>query len=111
MMPHSDDRAVDRSQGQRWKVVMIVKEPRTKLQREPRRQLHKQPAWITVENDMTKLECLVLDISPGGAKIMTDAAIEVRDRFGLELVSNHLKHQPCEVVWRRGKTYGIRFLV
>ena len=89
---------------------MTVDEHRAKVQREPRRQLHKQPAWITVEHGMAKLECFVMDVSPGGARIVTDAAIDVRDQFGLVLVPDHRKHQPCEVVWRRGKTYGIKFL-
>jgi hypothetical protein len=91
-------------------VIMIVDRPRAKIQREPRRQLHKQPAWITVDNGLTRRECFVLDVSPSGAKIMTDAAIDVRDRFGLALVPAHPKRQPCEVVWRRGNTYGIKFL-
>jgi len=69
---------------------MTVDEPRAKVQREPRRQLHKQPGWIMAENGMTNLECFVLDVSPGGARIVTDAAIEVRDRFGLALVRDHL---------------------
>jgi hypothetical protein len=56
-------------------------------------------------------ECTVLDVSPGGAKIMTDASIDVSDRFGLAMVASHAKRQPCEVVWRRGKTYGIKFLM
>ena len=30
--------------------------------------------------------CFVLDVAPGGAKIMTDAEIDVRDRFTLALV-------------------------
>jgi hypothetical protein len=92
-------------------VIMTVDRPRARVQREPRRQLHKQPAWMTVDNGMTKRECFVLDVSPSGAKIMTDAAIDVRDRFGLALVPAHPKRQPCEVVWRRGNTYGIKFLL
>jgi hypothetical protein len=91
-------------------VLMIVDEPRAKVQREPRRQLHKQPAWISVDNGITKHECFVLDVSPGGARIVTDAAFDVRDSFALALVPDHPKRQPCEVVWRRGKTYGIKFL-
>jgi hypothetical protein len=89
---------------------MTVAETKAKVQREPRRQMHKQSAWITVDDGETKRECFVLDVSPGGAKIVTDAAIDVRDRFGLALVPDHPKRQPCEVVWRRGKTYGIKFL-
>ena len=91
-------------------VIMTIDKPRTKIQREPRRQLRKQPAWITVDDGMTKRECFVLDVSPGGAKIVTDVAIDVRDTFALALVPAHPKRQPCEVVWRRGNTYGIKFL-
>jgi hypothetical protein len=91
-------------------IIMTVVEPRTKVQREPRRQLNKQPAWISLDSGMTELECFVLDVSPGGAKIMTDAAIDIGDTFGLLLVPTHPKRQPCEVVWRRRNTYGIKFL-
>ena len=89
---------------------MIIDKPRAKVQREPRRQAHKQPAWITLDDGMTRRECLVLDVSPGDAKIITDAAFDVRDTFGLALVPTHPKRQPCEVVWRRGNIYGIKFL-
>lgn len=89
---------------------MTIDKRRTKVLREPRRQLNKQPAWFAVDDGMTKWECLVLDVSPGGAKIMTDASIDVRDRLELTLVPAHQKRQPCEVVWRRGNVYGIRFL-
>jgi hypothetical protein len=91
-------------------VIMTIDKPRVKVQREPRRQADRQPAWITVDDEMTKRECLVLDVSPTGAKIMTDAPIDVRDRFGLALVPAHPKRQPCEVVWRRGNSCGIKFL-
>jgi hypothetical protein len=89
---------------------MIVDEQRTKVQREPRRQLRKRPTWMTIDNGMTKIECTVLDVSPGGAKIVTDAAFDVRDSFQLALVPEHATRQSCEVVWRRGKTYGVKFL-
>ncbi len=89
---------------------MIIDKPRAKVPREPRRQLNKQPAWITVDDGNTKCECFVLDVAPGGARIMTDAAIDVRDRFALALVPAHPTRQPCEVVWRRGNIYGIKFL-
>jgi hypothetical protein len=89
---------------------MIVDAPRAKVVREPRRQLHKHEAWMTVDDGATKHACTVLDVSPGGARIVTDIAIDVRDKFGLALVADRPKHQPCEVVWRRGQTYGIKFL-
>ena len=40
----------------------------------------------------------------------TDAAIDVRDRFGLTLAPEHAGRYQCEVVWRRGKTYGVKFV-
>jgi hypothetical protein len=91
-------------------VIMTIDKPRTKIQREPRRQMHKRSAWFTLDNGTTRRECFVLDVSPGGAKIMTDAAIDVSDRLELTLVPAHPKRQPCEVVWRRGNVHGIRFL-
>src|SRR5450631_1697713 len=107
--PQTNDllrRSPGRSQSSPTRMVrMTVDEPRVKVQREPRRQLRRQPAWIMVEDGMTKLECFVLDISPGGAKIVTDAAIDVGDGLGLVLVPAHPKRQPCEVVWRRRNTY------
>jgi hypothetical protein len=91
-------------------VIMNVIASRAKVQREPRRQLRKQLAWMTVDSGMTKRECFVLDVSPGGARIATDDAMDVRDTFELALVPDHPKRELCEVVWRRGKTYGIKFL-
>ena len=91
-------------------VNMTLDRPRAKVPREPRRQLHKQPAWMTVDNGMTKRECFVLDVAPGGAKIMTDAAINVRDNFVMAVMPERPKRQSCEVVWRRGRTYGVKFL-
>jgi len=89
---------------------MTVIESRTKVSREPRRQLDRKPAWISVDNGMTRRECLVLDVSPGGARIATDEAMDIRDNFEMALVPDHPKRELCEVVWRRGKTYGIKFL-
>ena len=89
---------------------MIVDEPRAKVQREPRRQMRKRTTWMTIDNGLTRIECIVLDVSPGGAKIATDAALDIRDSFELALVPEHTTRQSCEVVWRRGKTYGVKFL-
>ena len=80
------------------------------MQREPRRELRKRPTWMTVDDGVTKIECFVLDVSPGGAKIATDMPLDVRDSFELALVPEHTTRQSCEVVWRRGKTYGVKFL-
>jgi hypothetical protein len=84
---------------------------RTKVSREPRRQLNNRPAWITVNDGDTDSECAVVDVSPGGAKIVTEVDFDVKDRLALTLLADHSKRHACEVVWRRGKTYGLKFIV
>jgi hypothetical protein len=86
-------------------------EPKARVQREPRRQLHRRLAWITADNGVTEYECHVLDLSSGGARIATDDVMDVRDRFELTLVKGHHKRELCEVVWRRGSTYGVKFIM
>lgn len=90
---------------------MTVVEPKVRVKREQRRQLHKRLGWITADDGVSERECHVLDVSSGGARIASDDAMDVRDRFALTLVKGHPKREQCEVVWRRGRTYGIKFLM
>ncbi len=87
---------------------MTVQE-RPKVPREPRRQMNGRTAWLTLDGD-TRRECSVIDVAPGGARISTDADIDVGDRFALALVASHDRRQRCEVVWRRENTFGVKFL-
>jgi PilZ domain len=83
--------------------------PKRKLKREVRRRRH-QSAWIAFDGEATARECRVSDVSQNGAKIVVDVGTEIGTRFGLALVPNHPKRQRCEVVWRRGRTIGIKFV-
>ena len=83
---------------------------RKKIQREPRRQMNGRSAWITLDDGETRHECSVIDVAPGGAKIVVDVEIDVGGRFGLVLVPTHPKLQQCEVVWRRDNSFGVKFL-
>ena len=87
---------------------MTVQE-RKKVHREPRRQLNGRTAQMTVDGT-TEFECSVLDVGPGGVKIMTEAEIDVGARFALALVPTHPRRQQCEVVWRRNNTFGVKFV-
>ncbi len=75
---------------------MIVDEQRTKVQREPRRELRKKPTWMTVDDGATKIECFILDVSPGGAKVVTDAALDVRDGFCWRWCPNIRRASPAK---------------
>ena len=88
---------------------MTVQE-RPKVQREPLRQMHGRTASLVRDDDAARYECRVHDVAPGGARIATDANMDVGERFSLALVASHDRRQRCEVVWRRDKTFGIKFL-
>ncbi len=78
-----------------------------RLKSEVRRRRH-QWAWITLDGNVTVHDCRALDVSQNGAKVVIDLAAETGTRFGLALVP----HRPrlCEIVWRRGRTLGIKFV-
>jgi hypothetical protein len=78
-----------------------------RLKREARRRRY-QWAWVALEGNATVHDCRVLDVSQNGAKVVTDMAAEIGTRIGLALVP----HRPrlCEIVWRRGRTVGIKFV-
>jgi len=89
---------------------MSVEQARAKVHRELRRHLSRHTGWITMDNGTTQRDCSVLDVSPGGAKVVTDIGIDVGDRFGLILVPSRPQSRDCEVVWRNGTTFGVKFL-
>jgi PilZ domain len=81
---------------------------RRKAKREVRRIRHKS-AWIVINGSATS-ECEVLDISQTGAKIMSNGTTAIPASFELAFVQGDQKRQTCEVVWRRGKMLGIKFV-
>jgi hypothetical protein len=89
---------------------MSVEQGRSRVQRELRRRLIRHTGWISTDNDATRCDCTVLDVSPGGAKVVTDLGIDIGDKFGLTLVPSRPQSRNCEVVWRNGTTFGVKFL-
>jgi PilZ domain-containing protein len=80
----------------------------TKQKREPRR-ARQHAAWLTFDNDYVSHECQVLDVSLNGAKIVAEIGVEIGSRFRLSTVPHALVGRRCEVVWRRGKMFGVMF--
>jgi len=89
---------------------MSVEQAKGKVHRELRRHLSRHTGWISTDNDATRSDCTVLDVSPGGARVVTDLGIDIGDKFGLTLVPSRPQSRYCEVVWRRGTTFGVKFL-
>ena len=63
---------------------------------------------IVFDDNKCLSECLVLDMSAGGAALQPSDTLNFPDRFQLRF-----KFGPtydCEVCWQRGRKIGVRFL-
>jgi hypothetical protein len=79
------------------------------LVKRTKRRSRNYTAWITLQDGHTRVKCRVFDISAGGAKIICDKADDLRDRFVLASALTAAKSRTCEIVWRRGRTLGIKY--
>jgi hypothetical protein len=73
-----------------------------------RRQVNMPARWSTGEQGPLH-DCMVLDISAGGARLMVDAPLELPEHFTIELTSRKKARRRCRVVWRAGHLIGIMF--
>jgi hypothetical protein len=77
--------------------------------REPRKLLG-QRAWITLDGGFAARQCVVADISSAGARIILEEAIALPARLRLAFARDARTGRICQVVWRRGKSAGVKFL-
>lgn len=77
--------------------------------REARKSL-RQSGWITLEGGFAARRCVVQDISSAGAKITVDDLNSLPTRLRLAFSRDARTGRNCEVVWREGKSFGIKFV-
>jgi hypothetical protein len=77
--------------------------------RETRKSI-RQPGWITLEGGFAARPCVVQDMSSTGAKITIDDPNMLPAKLRLAFSRDARTGRNCEVVWRRGKTAGIKFV-
>jgi hypothetical protein len=77
--------------------------------REIRKSLH-QPGWLTLEGGFAARQCVVQDLSSSGAKITIDDPNALPAKLRLAFSRDTRRGRNCEVVWRRGKVVGIKFV-
>ena len=77
--------------------------------REVRKSL-RQPGWITLDGGFAARPCVVQDMSATGAKITIDDPNMLPARLRLAFERDARTGRNCEVVWRRGKSVGIKFV-
>jgi hypothetical protein len=77
--------------------------------RETRKSLH-QPGWITLEGGFAARQCVVHDMSTSGAKVTIEDPNTLPAKLRLAFSRDARTGRNCEVVWRQGKSVGIRFV-
>ena len=66
--------------------------------------------WITLEGGFAARQCVVQDLSTTGAKLTIDDPNTLPAKLRLAFSRDARTGRNCEVVWRRGKTLGIKFV-
>jgi hypothetical protein len=70
----------------------------------------RQSGWITLDGGFAARPCTVLDLSSTGAKITVDDPQAVTAKARLAFSRDARAGRICQVVWRRGKTLGVKFV-
>ena len=69
-----------------------------------------QPGWITLDGGFAARPCVVQDLSTSGAKVTVDDPNTLPAKLRLAFSRDARTGRNCEVVWRRGRTVGIKFV-
>jgi hypothetical protein len=77
--------------------------------REARKSVH-QPGWITLEGGFAARPCVVQDLSTSGAKVTIEDPNALPAKLRLAFSRDARTGRNCEVVWRRGKVVGVKFV-
>ncbi|MEH2608921.1 PilZ domain-containing protein [Bradyrhizobium sp. AZCC 1693] len=77
--------------------------------RESRKSLS-QPGWITLEGGFAARQCVVQDLSATGAKVTIGDPNSLPTKLRLAFSRDARTGRRCEVVWRRGKSVGVKFV-
>ncbi len=75
-----------------------------------RAQIIEQPGWITLEGGFAARQCVVQDMSASGAKVTIDDPNTLPAKLRLAFSRDARTGRNCEVVWRRGKSVGVKFV-
>jgi PilZ domain len=77
--------------------------------REARKSL-RQPGWITFDGGFAARQCVVEDLSATGAQVTLEDPNTLPAKLRLALTRDVRTGKNCEVVWRRGRSVGVKFV-
>jgi len=69
-----------------------------------------QPGWITLDGGFAARRCVVQNMSATGAKITINDPNPLPAKLRLAFSRGARTGGPCEVVWRRAKSVGVKFV-
>jgi uncharacterized Ntn-hydrolase superfamily protein len=69
-----------------------------------------QTGWVTLEGGFAARQCFVHDMSSTGAKITVAGSSVLSGRVRLAFSRDAKKGRQCDVVWRRGQSFGVKFV-
>jgi PilZ domain len=68
------------------------------------------PAWIDVGDGSQLCSCSVVDVSEGGARIVTPYSAEVPKEFWLVFSKDRTRRRYCRRAWRSTTEIGVEYL-
>jgi PilZ domain len=63
---------------------------------------------IVYNKRQTVIDCSIRDLTPGGAKLITQSAQSLPRNFQLEFMDGNVRS--CELRWGQGTVFGVKFL-
>ena len=69
-----------------------------------------QTGWVTLEGGFAARECVVHDMSATGAKLTVSDSSVLSGGVRLAFSRDASKGRQCQVVWRRGRSFGVKFV-
>lgn len=103
---------MDKMQISPWdnqKPKRKVPPPPPNKRRLKRRTMH-YPAWIAFDSGRQVVNCVIRDMSDGGARLMITFPVGLLpDTFNLWLDKNGKVQRECELVWKQPPYLGVRF--
>jgi len=76
-------------------------------QRNDQRHRTLKPGLIVFNDGYSTIECMVRNLSEGGAQLKVESTIGIPDTFGLKLKDGGIA--AAKIAWKRGNTIGITF--
>ena len=67
------------------------------------------PAWADPGGILPVIDCKIVDVSDGGARVSAAPGVEIPDVFQLQIDSHRILGA-AEVVWRGPRQVGVKFL-